>query len=295
MDKNEEIVSEKEQQETIWHEIKNAYITKRILTGNLVGMEKTPHDNHIIGVTYYNGYKIIIPASELIDLANKDVDAEVRYQKIISSMVGAEISYIIIALDNNSQTLVASRLRANARNRQIFFFDRDDKGKYKIDEKSLVEARIVGVSYNAVRVEIFGAECTIQPSELSWDWITDVSEKFSVGDRVMVRITEIHGRDGKDEPFSINASIRLAEDSKQTELLKDMSKGSLYTGQVIDIRKGTYLIKLSNGANAMSHSSHCRKPVMKSDTIAFVVNSIDNSKMTVNGSIIRIVKSAKRY
>ena len=295
VDKNEEIISEKEQQETIWHEIKNAYITKRILTGNLVGMEKTPHDNHIIGVTYYNGYKIIIPASELIDLSNKDVDAEVRYQKIISSMVGAEISYMIIALDNNSQTLVASRLRANARNRQIFFFDRDDKGKYKIYEKSLVEARIVGVSYNAVRVEIFGAECTIQPSELSWDWITDVSEKFSVGDRVMVRITEIHGRDGKDEPFSINASIRLAEDSKQTELLKDMSKGSLYTGQVIDIRKGTYLIKLSNGANAMSHSSHCRKPVMKSDTIAFVVNSIDNSKMTVNGSIIRIVKSAKRY
>ena len=30
------------------------------------------------------------------------------------------------------------------------------------------------------------------------------------------------------------------------------------------------------------------------DTIAFVVNSIDNSKKTVNGSIIRIVKSAKR-
>ena len=56
VDKNEEVISEKEQQETNWHEIKNAYITKRILTGNLVGMEKTPHDNHIIGVTYYNGY-----------------------------------------------------------------------------------------------------------------------------------------------------------------------------------------------------------------------------------------------
>ena len=294
VDKNEEIVSEKEQQETNWHEIKNAYITKRILTGNLVGMEKTPHDNHIIGVTYYNGYKIIIPASELIELANKEVDTEVRYQKIISSMIGAEISYMIIALDNNSQTLVASRLRANARNRQTFFFDKDDKGKYKIYENSLVEARIIGVSYNAVRVEIFGVECTIQPSELSWDWITDVCEKFSVGDRVMVRITEIHGRGDKNEPLSIGASIRLAEDSKQTELLKNMSPGSLYTGQVLDIRKGTYLIKLSNGANALSHSSYCRKPVMRLDTIAFVVNSIDNSKKTVNGSIIRIVKSAKK-
>ena len=47
VDKNEEIISEKEQQETNWHEIKNAYITKRILTGNLVGMEKNLINQYI--------------------------------------------------------------------------------------------------------------------------------------------------------------------------------------------------------------------------------------------------------
>lgn len=298
VDKNEELVSDRQQQETAWHELKNAYITKRILIGNLIGMETTPNDNRVVGITYYNDQKIVIPAQELIDLSesgNNSGSPEVRRQKIISSMIGAEISYLIIALDNSSHTVIASRLRANERNRQTFFFDKDESGHYKIYEDSLVEARITGIGVNAVRAEIFGAECTIQPSELSWDWITDVNEKFSIGDRVMVRITEIRGRDSDNEPFRISASVKLAESSKQAELLKTVSKGNLYTGQVMDIRKGTYLIKLSNGVNALAHSSHCKKPVMRSDTVAFVVNFVDNKTMMTTGNIIRIIKPAKRY
>ena len=78
-------------------------------------MEVTPNDNRTVGITYYNGQKIIIPAQELIDLswsAGKG-PAETRRQKLLSSMIGAEISYIIVGLDNNTHTVVASRLKAN--------------------------------------------------------------------------------------------------------------------------------------------------------------------------------------
>lgn len=149
-------------------------------------------------------------------------------------------------------------------------------------------------SNDIASAEVFGAECTIHSRELSWDWITDVSESFSVGERVMVRITEIHGRDEKGV-FSIAASIRQAQSNKQSELLKTVTKGNLYTGQIVDIRKGTYLIKLSNGVNALAHSSHCKKPVMKSDIVAFVVNFVDNKSMMATGNIIRIIKPARRY
>ena len=132
VDKDDILPTEKQDQEAAWHELKNAYITKRILSGNLIGMETTPNDNRVVGVTYFQDYKIIIPAQELIVLTQNSRSsdtAEVRQQKIISSMIGAEISYMIIALDNNTQTVVASRLRANERNRQTFFFDKDDKGR----------------------------------------------------------------------------------------------------------------------------------------------------------------------
>ena len=208
-------------------------------------------------------------------------------------MIGAEISYMIIALDNNTQTVVASRLRANERNRQTFFFDKDDKGRYKIYEDSLVEARIIGLGASSLHVEIFGVECGIPTREISWDWITDVSERFSVGDRVMVRITEIKGREN-DEAFSISASVRLAQSSRQAELLKTISKGNLYTGQVMDIRKGTYLIKLSNGVNALAHSNYSRKNILKNDIVAFVVNRVDSKTVMATGNIIRLIRSGRR-
>lgn len=296
VDKDDILPTEKQDQEAAWHELKNAYITKRILSGNLIGMETTPNDNRVVGVTYFQDYKIIIPAQELIALtpnARNSDTAEVRQQKIISSMIGAEISYMIIALDNVTQTVVASRLRANERNRQTFFFDKDDKGRYKIYEDSLVEARIIGLGTSTLHVEIFGAECGIPTREISWDWITDVSERFSVGDRVMVRITEIKGREN-GEAFSISASVRLAQASKQAELLKTVSKGNLYTGQVMDIRKGTYLIKLSNGVNALAHSNYSRKNILKNDIVAFVVNRVDSKTVMATGNIIRLIRSGRR-
>ena len=215
VDKDDVLPTEKQDQEAAWHELKNAYITKRILSGNLIGMETTPNDNRVVGVTYFQDYKIIIPAQELIVLmpnARSTDTAEVRQQKIISSMIGAEISYMIIALDNNTQTVVASRLRANERNRQTFFFDKDDKGRYKIYEDSLVEARIIGLGASSLHVEIFGVECGIPTREISWDWITDVSERFLAAE--IVRET-VFLRTRDEVPYSVAVLIDLFDESVQ--------------------------------------------------------------------------------
>ncbi len=285
-------ISEKEKMESVWHEIKNAFISKHILTGTLSGMEITPHDNKVIGVTYYNGFKISIPANELVRISDNS-SSDTRAERIISSMIGAEISFIILAVDNDEKTVIASRLRANERNIQTFYFDKDSRSRYKIYEDSIVEARIIGVTSMAVRVEVFGAECNIQLRELFWDFNTDARDKFDIGDRVMVKITSLKGRDDENEPFSITASIRLAEANPQVELIKNITQNCIYIGKIIDIRKGTYLIKLTNGLSALAHSSHCRKPVMRGDTVAYVVKYINRSNYTVTGNITRIIKSGR--
>ena len=284
--------SEKNQQEAIWHEIKNALITHKILTGYLDGVETTPKDNYLIGVTTYKGYRVIIPAGDLIETPNGTASTGV--ERIVSSMIGAEISFMITRIDNESRAVIASRVKANERNRKTFFFDLDSNGKYKIYEGSVCEARVIGTGRNSIRVEVFGAECTIYSRELSWDWISNASDEFSIGDRVMVKITGIKGRENTEEPFTVSASIRQTQSSKQEELLKTVSNGNLYSGQVVDIRKGTYLIKLSNGANALAHSSHSRKNVMRGDTVAFVVNHIDRKTMMITGQIIRIIHHNRR-
>ena len=95
----------------------------------------------------------------------------------------------------------------------------------------------------------------------------------------------------KDEDDNELCGIRF--DGKP-DLLKTVSKGNLYTGQVMDIRKGTYLIKLSNGVNALAHSNYSRKNILKNDIVAFVVNRIDNKTVMVTGNIIRLIRSGRK-
>ena len=72
----------------------------------------------------------------------------------------------------------------------------------------------------------------------------------------------------------------------------------LHTGTkahvLTDIRKGTYLIKLSNGVNALAHSNYSRKNILRNDIVAFVVNRIDNKTVMVTGNIIRLIRSGRK-
>ena len=218
LDRWEEVVSEQEQEDAVWHELKNAYLTGKIVEGILEAVERTPNENKLIAVTSYKGQKIIIPVSEFTE-NNSSVDVQ---QRILSSMIGAEISFVILAIHNTDRTAVASRNKANEINRTKFYLRTDAKGQYKIYEGSLVQARVIGVRSGirpSIRVEIFGVESTIYSREFSWDWVSDVSSEFAVGDRIMVKITSINGR-GEDKPLEVQASVRLATKNKQEDLIR---------------------------------------------------------------------------
>ena len=48
-----------------WHEIQNAYRTRRILTGMLGGIEKTENGS-LIAVVYYKDFRTVIPVTEMM-------------------------------------------------------------------------------------------------------------------------------------------------------------------------------------------------------------------------------------
>ena len=48
----------------IWHEIQNAYRTRKILTGKLGGIEKTEAGN-LIAIVYYKEFRAVFNSSQL--------------------------------------------------------------------------------------------------------------------------------------------------------------------------------------------------------------------------------------
>ncbi len=147
--------------DTIWHDLQNAYRTKKILTGQLGGIERM-EGGGIIAVVYYKKFRVAIPLTEMMihlpeDESHNYGELSQRQNKIlgnIGNMLGCEIDFIIKGLDNNSRSLVASRKDAMLKKRQIFYLP-DANGNSRVCVDRVVQARVIAVAEKVVRVEIF--------------------------------------------------------------------------------------------------------------------------------------------
>lgn len=278
--------------DTAWHEIHNAYRTRRILTGTLGGIEQTD-TGKTLAVVEYNSFRVVIPLKEMLmdmpnDLSGRAyADMILRQNKRLSHMLGCEIDFVVKGIDDRSRSIVASRREAMLRKRRLFYFEPDDNGQCRVFPGRVVQARVIQVAEKAIRIEAFGAECTIIARDLSWDWIGDARDRFSVGDQILVRITEIN--DDRIEELSIKADVKTASGNRQNNLnlCRVQSK---YAGRVTDVHKGTVYVRLTNGVNAIAHSCYDRRTPGKKDDVSFVVTGIDEERGVALGIITRIIR-----
>ncbi|MDD3279871.1 MAG: S1 RNA-binding domain-containing protein [Lachnospiraceae bacterium] len=189
-----EVETQESKEDLIWHELQNAYRTKKILTGNLGGIERM-EGGGTIAVIYYKEMRVIIPLAEMMINLSEDTvhdygELVQRQNKILGNMLGCEVDFIVKGLDNSSRSVVASRKDAMYKKRQIFYLP-DANWNSRVCEDRVVQARVIAVAEKVVRVEIFGVECSILARDLSWDWLGDATESFFVGDPLLVRVLNV--------------------------------------------------------------------------------------------------------
>ena len=241
-----------------WHEIQNAYRTRRILTGMLGGIEKTENGS-LIAVVYYKDFRTVIPVTEMMihlmqDEAHDYGELALRQNKILNNMLGCEIDFLIKGLDPKTRSIVASRKEAMLKKRQIFYLDKDASGMPKVYEDRIVQARVIAVAEKTVRTEIFGVEYSILARDLSYDWMGDATENYHVGDQILVRITSISLSSVTD--ISVKADVKSVLGNTSAENLKKCKVQGKYIGTITDIHKGTVFIRLNIGVNAIAHSCY---------------------------------------
>ena len=290
-----EVETESAREDTIWHEIHNAYRTRKILTGQLGGIEQTDSGKTIV-IVDYKSFRIVIPIKEMmIDLAQgrspsgkEYAELMLRQNKILGNMLGAEIDFIVKGIDSKTRSVVASRREAMLKKRQIFYLDTDAAGMYRVYEGRIVQARVIAVAEKVIRVEIFGVECSIMARDLAWEWIGDAHERFSVGDQVLVRILNVR-RDSLED-MGIKADIKSVSQNTNHDNLKKCRIQSKYAGKVTDVHKGVVYIRLSNGVNAVAHSCYDYRTPGKKDDVSFAVTRIDEERGVAVGIITRIIR-----
>ena len=63
LDSDSNIETQQSKEDLIWHEITNAYRTRRILTGILGGIERL-EGGATIAIIYYKNFRVVIPITE---------------------------------------------------------------------------------------------------------------------------------------------------------------------------------------------------------------------------------------
>ncbi len=287
-----DVVTNEDRADIAWHEIHNAYRTRRILTGILGGVEQQDNGKSL-AVVEYKGYRVAIPVKEMLVGIPNDLRGQqytnlmLQLNKRLSNMMGCEIDFVVMGIDSKARTIVASRAEAMLRKRQLFYFEPDDQGKFRVYEGRVIQARVISVAEKAVRIEAFGVEYSIMAMDLSWDWVGDARDRYSVGDQVLVRIQKVNRTSPKE--LTIRADIRSVSDSGKNNLEFCRVQGK-YAGKVTDVHKGVVYVRLTNGVNAVAHSCYDRRTPGKKDDVSFAVTAIDEERGIALGIITRIIR-----
>lgn len=288
-----DVTTEAHELDAAWHEIHTSYRSRRILTGMLGGVEET-ETGKTLAVVDYKGFRVVIPLKEMLVKLEKNLkgaeysDMIRRQNKLLSNMLGCEIDFIVKGVDSKTRTVVASRKEAMLKKRQTFYMNTDASGAYRIFEGRTVQARVIAVAEKAIRIEAFGVECSIVARDLSWDWIGDANDRFSVGDEILVKILEVN-RD-TIEDITIKADVKSVSENTNRTYLKQCRIQSKYAGKVTDVHKGVVYVRLNNGANAIAHTCLDRRMPGKKDDVSFAVTHIDEERGVAVGIITRIIK-----
>ena len=280
-------------EDLVWHQIQTAFYTRRMLTGTIGGIEQMDNGT-TVAIADYKGFRVMIPLKEMVvdfntgSTQRREREFLQRLSRVIGSMLGAEIDFIVKGIDNDSRSIVGSRKDAMLKKRQIYYLDSNDDGNTWIYPGRIVQARVLGVMEKLIWVEVFGVECAIVARNLSWGWIGDARDHYSIGDKILVRVHEVLGV--APEEIGIRIDVKSLTPDTTRENLKKCRVQSKYAGKVTDIHKGVVFVRLSNGVNAIAHTCLDYRMPGKKDDVTFVVTRLDEERGVAVGIIPRIIR-----
>ena len=288
---DDEDYSQEDEEELTWNELVTTYRAKRLVPVMISGIERTQLEGNVV-VTYYKNQRILVPITEMMINLDEDrypgISLTERLDRICNTMLGAEIDVIIKGMDKKSASIVASRKDAMLKKREKFYLTPMSDGLAQVRKGRIIEARIIGVTQMVARIEIFGVETTLSASQLSWDWLSDVSEKFHVGDLINVLITDITG-DSVDN-IKIAVDVKSITKNMSMENLSKCTVQGKYVGEVTNVKNGIVYLRLKIGVNAIAHTNYDKRTPGKGDMVSFVITRINQDYGNVSGIISRIIK-----
>ena len=207
--------------------------SRRVLSGTVQGVERPENSpSRSMAVLYHGDFKVIIPAEEMVD-PPEDLHGLPKSEVLFSMVnrrMGAEVDYVVKGVDQESGLAAASRLEAMAIKRREYYTGTGRDGNNLLYEGVCAEGRVVAVVRAGAFVELFGVETFIPLRELSYQRMLDATAVYQPGQRVVVKLLEIHRTDR--DHIQVAASVKQASANPYEKALRRYSVGNRYVGTV---------------------------------------------------------------
>lgn len=221
-------------------------------------------------IVNFKNIKVLIPAEEIRE---KKVD-----KKILRSMIGAELRFVIYQVDKLTNKAVASRKKAMEQIRRI------QLKKYSKGDK--IFARIISVFPKFIDIECLGVDIRLKAEDLEYGYISNLGGLYQIGDKLKVvikdidyekNILKVSHKETKDDPYKI-ARINYVE-------------GGEYLGIITGYSDNGVFVKLEQGIDTMATLPNWMEmPPSPGDKVVVRVKRIQSEKRKIYSSLLKVVR-----
>ncbi len=226
-------------EESSWDKAEEVFKNKTTYKGKIAGYNK---GGLLVAFEKLRGF---IPSSQLSYDRLKEAAGntpEERYGK----MIGSEIEVSVIEVDRERHRLILSERLACGETRDTI----REKVISDLEVGSVLTGKITSVANFGVFVNVNGADGLVHVSELSWDEISDPSEKFKVGQSVNVKVINID-----EDKKRIGLSIRQLEDDPWLKNVENLKVGMLVEATITNLTKFGAFAKIQGEIEGLVHIS----------------------------------------
>lgn len=240
---------------------------------------------------------ILVPLNQFHVIEGAEYENDTVINNDLTSRIGAEVAFIPYlvheAKKKGEKTFsIASCVYAMAQEANRNFVRITADGRPRYVNGMILPAVVVGVRRDKVRVNVMGAEATIDSPELSWTALDSVEKEFKIGDEFYVKVSDIHETKytaGKMtyDIVKLKASKRQAESNPAKKYINDFTEGEVCRGVVKAFTpNGLMFVRVKNKMDCLCHAS-ASGVNLRGDKVSVRIKEVNRKDCTLYGTIHR--------
>lgn len=232
---NELIVSKKlSNKNAAFDELINVQKNQIPVQGKITGVSKDGLSVKILGK------KGFCPISQI----------DIKYVDNVNIYLGKTLDFVITKITEGGKNIILSRIPILEKDLSV----KIDELQQNIENRSIIKGVVTKITDFGLFIDIGGIEGLVHISELSWEHVTNLSDKFSSGQEVEVIVLQVT----KNTPIrntKISLSIKQVTENPWQSVEKEFSVGQSVQGKVVRLTNFGAFVELIPGVDGLIHVS----------------------------------------